>query len=144
MEMPTIYGEFVYFTRACSYSASGADRYGTSSRNPLQDTDVQNYIDNDLIWDFENHSRQHNRLPTSLVSTSSRIIDTLQRAFNKHFKDEEPLSDIWILFIQVPPEVVQNEHNNQIRHAMRLAEDIGWPEEEVGKYRDFSFPPRRD
>ncbi|KAF7916600.1 uncharacterized protein EAE98_010609 [Botrytis deweyae] len=55
-----------------------------------------------LEREFENHKKLSNRKPTALVSVTSSIIRALKTAFDKHYKDGEDLSDIWIAFIQVP------------------------------------------
>lgn len=43
-----------------------------------------------------------NRIPTALVSVSSRIVDTCLRAFQKHYEYEEAANTIWIAFIDSP------------------------------------------
>lgn len=42
------------------------------------------------------------REPIALISVSSRLIDTLLRAFNKFYKGFESTDQIWIAFILVP------------------------------------------
>ncbi|EFY95869.2 hypothetical protein MAA_08677 [Metarhizium robertsii ARSEF 23] len=39
---------------------------------------------------------------TALVSVSNRVVDTLQRAFNKYYVDKEPPESIYIVFIRIP------------------------------------------
>jgi hypothetical protein len=55
-----------------------------------------------------------------LVSASDRIVDTLKRAFDKHYEDNEPSAEIWIAFIEVPP--AMNETTTRIHSAKELAE----------------------
>jgi hypothetical protein len=54
--------------------------------------------------------------PTALISTSGRLIDTLQRAFSKFYNDKENPSQIWIAFIHVP---------DVDEHIYHHAEDLG-------------------
>jgi len=61
-----------------------------------------------------------------LVSGSDRIVDTLTRAFDKHYGDGESAADIWIAFIEVPPTI--NESATQIHSAKELAEKCELPE----------------
>lgn len=56
-----------------------------------------------LLKEFRNHSKKWNRVSTALVSGSDHIVDTLKRAFEKHYEDGESSEDIWIAFIEVPP-----------------------------------------
>jgi hypothetical protein len=71
-----------------------------------------------LLSEFRNHAIIRNEKPTALVSVSDRIIDTLQRAFEKHDVYHESPADIWIAFIEVPA----NENATRIHHAKELAE----------------------
>ncbi|OBT88857.1 hypothetical protein VE02_01922 [Pseudogymnoascus sp. 03VT05] len=73
-----------------------------------------------LLEEFWNHANIWNRVPTALVSCSNRIVDTLKRAFDKHYENGEPLADIWIAFIEVPPGT--NGAVTQIHYAKELAE----------------------
>lgn len=61
-----------------------------------------------------------------MVSGSDRIIDTLTRAFDKHYGDGESPADIWIAFIEVSPAI--NENTTRIHSAKELAEKCGLPE----------------
>jgi hypothetical protein len=83
------------YTRAYSISSAGqlVSAKGLKG-DPLSDAA--------LIYEFRNHSNVWNREPTALVSVSSRIVDTLKRAFKKHFEDGESPEDIWVAFIEVP------------------------------------------
>jgi hypothetical protein len=54
------------------------------------------------------------------VSGSDRIVDTLKRAFDKHYEDGESSADIWIAFMEVPPTI--NETATRIHSAKELAE----------------------
>ena len=73
-----------------------------------------------LLKEFRNHSKKWNRVSTALVSGSDRIVDTLKRAFEKHYKDGESSEDIWIAFIEIPP--TTNETATRIHSAKELAE----------------------
>lgn len=101
------------YTRA--YSKSGARQFVSAKGpkgNPLSDTA--------LAEEFQNHADKWNRKPTALVSGSDRIVDTLKRAFDKHYEDGESSADIWIAFIEVLPTV--NETTTRIHSAKELAE----------------------
>ena len=113
MANPTIY------TRAYSKSSAGQFVAAKAPRgDPLSDTA--------LFEEFQNHANKWNREPTALVSGSDRIVDTLKRAFNKHYKDGEPSADIWIAFIEVPPTI--NETTTRIHSAKELAQKCEFPE----------------
>lgn len=103
------------------YSKGSAGRFVAAKApkgDPLSDTD--------LIREFRNHSDAGNRVPTALVSGSDRIIDTLMRAFDKHYGDCESAADIWIAFIEVPP--ITSESATIIHSAKELAEKCKLPE----------------
>lgn len=86
------------YTRAYSKSSAGQLGSGKGPKgDPLSDTD--------LLEEFRNHARRRNRKPTALVSGSDRIVDTVKRAFDKHYEDGEPSAEIWIAFIEVPPTI---------------------------------------
>lgn len=77
-----------------------------------------------------------NREPTALVSVSECIVDTLQRAFDKHHRLGEPAADIWAVFVRLPAGVVvtgDDDHHNErpttivaprIHPAESLAQDL--------------------
>ncbi|KFZ03536.1 hypothetical protein V502_10865 [Pseudogymnoascus sp. VKM F-4520 (FW-2644)] len=98
----------VYSERSVGKLVSGKGPNGA----PLSDTA--------LLDEFRNHSNKDNREPTALISGSDRIVDTLKRALDKHYKDRESLADIWIAFIEVPP--TTNETATRIHSAKELAE----------------------
>lgn len=79
-----------------------------------------------LLEEFRNHAKKSNREPTALVSGSDRIVDTLKRAFDKHYEDGESSAEIWIAFIEVPPTI--NETATRIHSAKELAEKCELPE----------------
>ena len=66
------------------------------------------------------------------MSASDRIIDTLNRAFDKHYIDNESLADIWIAFVKVPPNI--NEAATRIHFGQELAEKCRLP-----KYYLYSY-----
>ena len=65
------------------------------------------------------------------MSVSDRIIDTVHRAFEKHYRYGESPEDIWIVFLEVPA----TEHGRlaQVHAARLLAEDCGLSK--PGKFR---------
>ena len=79
-----------------------------------------------LLKEFRNHANKWNREPTALVSGSDRIIDTLKRAFDKHYEDCESSAEIWIAFIEIPPTIHKNAA--RIHSAKELAEKSELPE----------------
>ena len=105
------------YTRA--YSKSSAGQF-VSARGPKGDA----LSDTALVEEFRNHAKKRNLEPTALVSGSDRIVDTLKRAFDKHYgdddRDRESAADIWIAFIEVPPTI--NETTTRIHSAKKLAE----------------------
>lgn len=101
------------YTRA--YSKSSAGQFVSAKGlkgDPLSKTA--------LVEEFRNHADKWNREPTALVSGSDRIVDTLKRAFDKHYEDGESAADIWIAFIEVPPTI--SESATRIHSAKELAE----------------------
>jgi len=101
------------YTRA--YSKSSAGQF-VSAKGPKGDP----LSDTALVEEFRNHADKWNREPTALVSGSDRIVDTLKRAFDKHYEDGESSADIWIAFMEVPPTL--NETAARIHSAKELAE----------------------
>ncbi|KAI1123491.1 hypothetical protein F5Y10DRAFT_286047 [Nemania abortiva] len=86
----------------------------------------------ELRAEFERHADLNNQVPTALVSVSTRVLDTIRRAFQKHFDDEEPAADIWIAFIEVP----EKDRGSSVRiHAAReLAERCRFPNPQIFHY----------
>ncbi|KAH6865510.1 hypothetical protein BKA58DRAFT_389637 [Alternaria rosae] len=84
-----------YFYRCYSQTSAGGliSGKGPGQGRPLGDN---------LLTEFINHLNLRTTYPTALVSVSSRILDTLRRAFNKFYEDREYPSQIWIAFIYVP------------------------------------------
>ncbi|KAK5990609.1 hypothetical protein PT974_08878 [Cladobotryum mycophilum] len=85
--------EHCIFTRAFSATSAGGLCSGLGSAGPR-------LTDEQLLFHFGRHQRLKNKHPTALVSVSDRIIDTLRRAFNKHYKDGESPEDIYIIFVK--------------------------------------------
>lgn len=110
MANPTIYTR-VYSRRSAGELVSGKAPRG----DPLSNTA--------LLEEFRNHANQ--KKFTALVSASDRIIDTLKRAFEKHYIYNESSADIWIAFIELPPNI--NEDATQIHFGQELAEKCGLP-----------------
>jgi hypothetical protein len=100
----TIY-TLTYSTNSARQLVSGKGSKGDPS------TDIA------LLYEFQNHANLENSNPTALVSCSDRIVDTLKRAFDKHYQNREPSADIWIAFIEVLPNI-----NARIHSAKNLAE----------------------
>lgn len=120
MDDPKIY------TRAYSQSSAGRLVSAKGSKgDSLSHTE--------LLDEFRNHADKWNREPTALVSVSDRIIDTVNRAFDKHFKDDESPADIWVVFIEVPVAM----HGSEV-HAAQLAEECGLREPAL-YYHEFVF-----
>ena len=99
-----------YFYRCYSHSSAGGLISGKGPRQarPLGDN---------LLPEFINHLNLNTRKPTALVSVSSRMIDTLRRAFNKFHVAREDPSQIWIAFFFVP-----NRDKHVYHHAEGLAD----------------------
>ena len=74
-----------------------------------------------LLKEFDNHSKIWNREPTALVSASDRIIDTLNRAFDKLHGHDESSAEVWIAFLEVPSTI--DEDIARIHSAKELAEE---------------------
>jgi hypothetical protein len=109
----------VVYTRVYSESSAGQLASGKAPKgDPLSKTA--------LLDEFRNHANKSNRKPTALVSGSNRIVDTLRRALEKHYKDKESSEDIWIAFMEVPPTI--NEIGTPVHSAKELAEICGLQE----------------
>ncbi|KAL8882607.1 MAG: hypothetical protein Q9215_004064 [Flavoplaca cf. flavocitrina] len=107
------------YTRVYSKSSVGQFVCAKAPKgDPLSDTA--------LLEEFRNHANEDNREPTALVSGSDRIVDTLKRAFDKHYKKCESSAEIWIAFIEIPP--TTNETATRIHSAKELAEKCELPE----------------
>lgn len=104
------------YTRTYSPSSVGSFISGKGSEgDPLSDSA--------LLEEFENHSKSWNKVFTALVSASRRIVDSVRRAFAKHYEDGEAAEDIWIAFIVVPP----SDTTTVIHSAGKLAKKCGLP-----------------
>ncbi|ELQ33369.1 hypothetical protein OOU_Y34scaffold00967g1 [Pyricularia oryzae Y34] len=97
---PTQCGKFIVFTR--TYSLLSAGRNGIISSRPLPSHEMNHYLRNNILLDFELHANIYNRRPTSLVSVSGRLIDSIARAFYKRLENGEPANQIKIIFITIP------------------------------------------
>ena len=107
------------YTRAYSKSSAGGFVSGKASTG-----DPLSY--KTLLEEFRKHVNKRNRVPTALVSGSDRIVDTLKRAFDKHYEDGESSAEIWIAFIGVPP--TRDQTATRIHSAKDLAERCELPE----------------
>ncbi|KAK3934720.1 hypothetical protein QBC46DRAFT_399090 [Diplogelasinospora grovesii] len=102
------------YTRAYSKSSAGQLISGKGlKRYSLSGTE--------LLGEFRKHADKWNREPTALVSVSDRIIDTVKRAFDKHYNDGEIPRDIWVVFVEVPATI--HETPARVHAARRLAEE---------------------
>ncbi len=87
------------YTRVYSPSSAGQLTSGRGSTGrPLSEHEILTY--------FPKHADRENRIHTPFVSVSSRIVDTIQRAFQKLESGESP-ADIWVVFIEVLADVGQ-------------------------------------
>ena len=59
------------------------------------------------------------------MSGSDRIVDTVKRAFDKHYEYGEPSAEIYIAFIEVPPTMYETA--TRIHSAKKLAEMCEFP-----------------
>ena len=111
--------DLVIYTRAYSESSAGQL---ISAKGPEGDP----LPDDTLADEFRNHADKWNREPTALVSASDRIVDSVKRAFDKHYKDGESPADIWIAFVGVPP--TAKENGTRVHSAKELARKCEHPE----------------
>ena len=82
-----------------------------------------------LLDEFRSHSILHQEEHTALVSVSTRIIDTVARAWNKYQRGNESPADIWICFIE-DPAALDEPLDKRVRchRAEPLARDCGHAE----------------
>lgn len=86
----------------------------------------------ELLDEFRKHADLRNREPTALISVSSRIIDTMQRAFEKCYTYDESPADIWIAFIKCPS--TGHESPTSLHAAQHLAEECKIPTPHIFHY----------
>ncbi|KAH6973919.1 hypothetical protein EDB80DRAFT_900462 [Ilyonectria destructans] len=109
----------VTLTRSYSDGSAGKLSSGKGSVGPPHTLER-------LLSEFAEHRKLANRThPTSLVSASDRIIDSLKRAFNKYYEDGEHPDQIWIVFIRIPYGRIQT---TKVHSARKLAEECQHPE----------------
>ncbi|KAB5535238.1 hypothetical protein GE09DRAFT_355713 [Coniochaeta sp. 2T2.1] len=124
-----------------TYSANSPRRL--VSGKGLQCSTRLQLSDQQLLAEFSNHSNKWCPEPTALVSVSTRIIDTVQRAFAMMYYETDNCSihaakatndpeDILIVFIEVP----DAEHAAPVRihEAQSLAKKSGVKEVGMFKY----------
>lgn len=109
----------MFLTR--SYSDSSVGKL-TSGKGSIKDCPVPAPL---LLAEFQQHAQLYKEIPTLLVSTSDRILDTLKRAFNKVYESGERPDRIWIVFIWIPPNRIQTVN---VHSAQKLAERCRHPE----------------
>lgn len=117
------------YTRVYSNSSAGGL---ASARVP--EGDPLSY--SDLLEDFQKHANMGNREPTALVSVSDRIVDTVKRAFDKHYVDGDSLKEIWIAFIELP--LGMNQDAPRIHSGKELAEACEFREPDLF-FHEFVF-----
>ncbi|KAK4086110.1 hypothetical protein Purlil1_9639 [Purpureocillium lilacinum] len=119
-------------TRCYSDTSAGALSSGKGSNGPSQSLEM-------LLCEFSKHRIKKQTSPTSLVSVSDRILDTLKRAFNKYYEGERP-EQIMIVFIKVPSDRIKTI---KIHSAKNLAEHF-CPEPRVYSHEyvfEWAIPP---
>jgi hypothetical protein len=125
-----------YFYRCHSNSSAGALISGKARGHNQR-------LATNLRAQFNSHVRHPSRKqPTALVSTSSRLIDTLQRAFSKFYNgpNQEDASKIWIAFMYVP-----DVDRHVYHHAEDLAKQYGHTEPWILHYEylfEWEIPER--
>lgn len=112
--------EYTIYTRVYSERSAGKLSSGKGSTgNALTHAE--------LLDEFRNHAKKQSKEPTALISVSSRIVDTVQRAFQEYYGYGQSPEDIWIAFIKVPVTV-------QLHAAQHLAEECGLPAPGLRRY----------
>ncbi|KAH6641131.1 hypothetical protein F5144DRAFT_123770 [Chaetomium tenue] len=104
------------YTRAYSKSNAGQLNSGRGPTGPPL-SGVQ------LLAEFQRHANRNNRIPTALVSVSNRLVDTVHRAFQKHYVNGESPADIWVVFIESPAE--RQAPAVRLHSARELAQSLG-------------------
>ncbi|KAL8661500.1 MAG: hypothetical protein Q9168_008379 [Polycauliona sp. 1 TL-2023] len=79
-----------------------------------------------ILEEFRLHSDKENRTPTAFVSASDRIVDSVKRAFDKHYRDGESQAEIWIAFIAIPSTI--NKTAPRVHSAKELAKKCHYAE----------------
>ncbi|KAK8029295.1 hypothetical protein PG991_006351 [Apiospora marii] len=88
---------------------SNPDRYPLSRRS--------------LHWNFRNHADKYSEEPTSIVSVSNRILDTITRAYGLWQDGNDP-GNVWIIFIRTRSPI-DGLASPRIHHAETLAKQCG-------------------
>ncbi|KAF7517981.1 hypothetical protein G7054_g13623 [Neopestalotiopsis clavispora] len=88
----------------------------------------------ELGVEFLNHSDRQSQQPTRLVSVSSRIVDTITRAVNECYRENEPAAEVWIVFIAEPAHIVSEGDTILVHHAEKLARLHGLEDPERFRY----------
>ncbi|KAJ4421332.1 hypothetical protein N0V82_003843 [Gnomoniopsis sp. IMI 355080] len=120
-----------YFTRTYSDSSAGKLESGKASRSGRYSKSP--FSRDQLLTEFQKHADLWQQDPTGLVSVSDRIIDTLQRAFQRYYEYGEDPASIWIVLIEKESVGERSPHS-----ASELARECGM--EDPGKYsHEFIF-----
>jgi hypothetical protein len=102
-----------------------------------------------LRYEFINHSQSGLKIPTALVSTSTRLIDTVTRAYKLWEAGNNP-ENIWIAFIKTPHDLTADS-TPRIHHGEALATQYGpdsrglFPSPKLFRYEyvvEWAIPPR--
>lgn len=125
---------FRAFTGECDQPGGLVARRAFPADNPPDLTRPE------LLVNFRNHSILNNREPTALVSTSSRIIDTIARAFRIIWENKRlGPDDVSIAIIESPEHAGGQPPRTQhtppvVHHAQALAEECGHESANLFKY----------
>ncbi|KAK8868993.1 hypothetical protein PGQ11_007571 [Apiospora arundinis] len=130
------------YTRAYSSNSDRRLVSGKGQQLPSLDEEYPFLCPSSLELEFRNHCKRWSKLPTALVSTSSRILDTIKRAYEL-WQDGEDAESVWVVFIETPWE--KEDMVTRIHHAEALAAQYGHPRPKLFHY-EFLFEwtiPRR-
>lgn len=128
MEPKKIYTR-VFSTTSPRRLVSGQAEDSHSSQAPHESPPLHPYR---LKYEFINHSRREATIPTALVSVSSRLIDTVTRAYKLREEGEDP-ENILIVFVKTPDDMTARS-TPRIHYGEKLAAQFGLPKPEVFRY----------
>ncbi|KAL7893297.1 hypothetical protein HDV64DRAFT_153624 [Trichoderma sp. TUCIM 5745] len=120
--------EYTIYTRV--YSERSAGKL-CSAKKPTRNA----LTHSELLDEFLNHAIRENTKPTALISVSSRIIDTVKRAFDKCYTYGESPEDIWIAFVKI---ATVDESPTPVHVARHLVEE-GRHEKPNVFYHEYNF-----
>lgn len=112
--------------RTCSFTSAGRLESGryftTTSRTRLSDSQ--------LLLEFDNYSKDWQKSPTSLISTTTNFLRALYIAMKKH-SEAENVNDRSLFFI-----VPGDDNDIPLYYGQELAERQGWTTE---RCQDFQY-----